>query len=125
MMTFKLIPEKSLIKASPQFPSIPETGPKIYWRLESYVTLLEDGAEVSFYFTSHPIIRETPTGVIVKNSRGVETFICHAWRKKYAYPTPKEAINAFHYRLRSRTQFAKDEMQRVEALAKGLSEWKL
>lgn len=105
-----------------------EYEPKIYFPFQEhlpenryrFVSFGED-IECDVYKVHH----ETPCGVVIEYDWNKKKFIHNDWKKKFAYPTPEEALTAFKYRkekqieiLTYQLELAKRHLKMVEAFEK-------
>lgn len=71
-----------------------------------------------------PILRETPCGYWVEDyEKGGETISYKRTRKRYAYPTPKEALVSLYIRNRHYLRRCKDNLNRAEETNEIIEEW--
>ena len=71
-----------------------------------------------------PILRETPCGYWVEDyERGGETISYKRTKKRYAYPTPKEALVSLYIRNRHYLRICKDSLNRAEATNDIIEGW--
>lgn len=106
-------------------------GSQLYYRvevLEHWDGTENDGSfdnlqrseQVSFQ--EYAVLKKTEKGVRLKVGYGAGKYVCHTWRKAFAYPTKAQALTAFKARrsrqvsiLTAQLARAQDELRLAEA----------
>lgn len=81
-------------------------GPGYLYRFDGF----GDDITCNYYLIHH----ETPKGVIIKFYNGKTKFINNSWKKKFAYPDPEEALEAFIYRKKKQIDILTFQLEKAK-----------
>jgi hypothetical protein len=72
--------------------------------------------KVSIYLREYPVLRVTRTGGWIKRGWNTERFVSATGRKRFAYPTEKEAWTSFLVRKRRRVEYLASQLDYARAV---------
>lgn len=90
--------------------------PEVYYRYEPCTFEFFDDAKIDFNdldFQMYEVVETTPTGVILDNY-GERKNVQHSWKKKFAYPTRREAFDSFFRRKRRQIEICTAQIARAQ-----------
>ena len=92
-----------LLEVAVQWPAEEDLAHNKVYRFECY------GGDI--FCETFKIHHLTPSGMVINFFNGKGKFINNSWKKKFAYPTPEEAFQAFIYRKKRQVEILEAQIE--------------